>query len=185
MTKPSGLPSGLVSIRDAAIDYAIGRVKTPPENIDALNDWFNSDGWDALVEQGAFEDLAVDIISLAYNLFNDQELEAWEGMDPADINDVSRVKFARTRIENVFDEDEFLVKSVRAALLENDVGETAVIGATLESHGQGGMEADFWGVFKTFADFQESIRKSDGLVLMDDCPKLPDEYLLKLWNKET
>ena len=66
MTKPVKLPDNLVSIRDEAFDYAICRVKAPPENIDDLNEWFNSDGWDALVEQGAFEDLAVDIISLAY-----------------------------------------------------------------------------------------------------------------------
>jgi hypothetical protein len=183
MGKPANLPENLVAIRDKAIDYAFGRTNSEPKDLQRLYEWLEVDGWDELVGPEAEEDFAVAIDWVAEQHFNDEELESWEGLDPTDIDDALRVKFARDRLDNVFDEDEWSVLSICGALLENESGDSAYICASLTSEGQGGMKADWDGVFKTFADFQETIRNSESLVLMDDCPNLSNDQILRLWKK--
>ena len=169
--KPEALPENLKSIRDLAIDYALGRIKELPDNIEELYEWLQIDG----TLTSALEEYAVDIQS-ASTYFSDSELE-----DPEDNSSEQRLKFARDFINNTFNNDSY-IRWICGAWLENDVGETAIAGTVLESHGQAGLDFTDTGIYKSVEDFLDAVKQSPNLVLENDIGNLTDERLLSLWE---
>ncbi len=182
MSQPQSLPQHLELIRDEVIELAVGRSDIQPIELDKLLAWLETDGWEVLIEPVYKDNYAVDILYLAKLYFNDHQLESWWGIDLIAINDELRLKFARERIHNVFDDEAFVVKSICAAYFENEHNEGALIGAYIEIQGQGGAIPFWLGIFRDYEHYLEYIRESENLVLLDDCPNLSDEDLLKLWN---
>jgi len=182
MAEPQILPQNLVSLREAIIDVVFGRSKEEPKDIKALFDWLESDGWEVLIESSPTDVYALDIKALANWCFNDEELASWWGYDLSEIDDPLRLKFARERMATVFDDDEFLVKSVCAAYFENNNQEGVYVGAYLDVQGPNGMTPHWLGIFVSYEEFLQNIRISGTLVLFNDCPMLTDEYLLELWQ---
>ena len=170
--KPEALPENLKSIRDLAIDYALGRIKELPDNIEELYEWLQING----MITSALEEYAVDIQELAASHFEDDELE-----DPEDNSSEQRLKFARDFINNTFNDDSY-IRWICGAWLENDVGETAIAGTVLESHGQAGLDFTDTGIYKSVEDFLDAVKQSPNLVLENDIGNLTDERLLSLWE---
>ncbi len=169
--KPEDLPENLKPIRDLAIDYALGRVKELPDNIEELYEWLQING----IITSALEEYAVDIQSAAI-YFSDSELD-----DPEDNSSEQRLKFARDFINNTFNDDSY-IRWICGAWLENDVGETAIAGTVLESHGQAGLYFTEAFIYKSVEDFLNTIKQSPNLVLENDIGNLTDERLLSLWE---
>lgn len=180
--KPENLPENLESIRDAAIDFALGRVNSEPEDLKELYEWLELDGWDALVGKDSKEEFMLNIPYLADSCFLDTELEAWEGVPLGDITDEIRIKFARERITNAWGEDENMIKSVCAAELKNHIGESAFVCAMMDIQ-PGGATADWAGIFKSFPEYLNHL-KNIGFVSESDFEKVTDEEILLLWNYE-
>lgn len=170
--QPEALPENLKFTRDLAIDYALGRIKMLPENIEELYEWLQING----TITSALEEYAVDIQELAAFHFEDDELE-----DPEDNSSEQRLKFARDCINDTFNDDSY-IRWICGAWLENDVGETAIAGTTLESHGQAGLYFTDTGIYKSVEDFLNSVKQSSNLVLEKDIGNLTDERLLSLWK---
>lgn len=172
--KPENLPDDLKSVRDLAVDYALGRIKELPNNIDELYEWLQIDG-DAITS--ALEAYAVDIEQLAANHFSDYELD-----DPEDNSSQQRLKFAREFINNIFGDDSNYIRWICGAWLENDDGEAAIAGTILESHGQAGLYFIDTGIYKSVEDFLNIVKQSSNLVLENEIGNLTDEKLLSLWE---
>ncbi len=182
MAEPGSLPQELELIRDEVIELAIGRADTQPSELEKLLAWLETDGWEVLIEPVDKDTYAVDTAYLANLYFSDHHLEAWWGIDATAINDALRLKFARERISHVFDDEAGVVKSICAAYFENDNEEAAFIGAYLEFQDQGGAVPYWLGIFREYENFLDSIKESENLVLLEDCPNLTDEELIKLWR---
>ena len=174
MIKPENLPQSLETIRDFAIDYALGRTEVLPSNIEDLYEWLQVDD-DAICS--ALEAYAIDIEELAADHFSDDELE-----DPEDNSSQQRLKFAREFINNIFGNDSNSIRWICGAWLENNVGETAIAGTVLESHGQAGLYFTDTGIYKSVEDFLNTVKQSPNLILESDVGNVTDERLLSLWK---
>ena len=78
MSKPSNLPLELQSIRDAAIDFALGRTEKAPENLADLYKWYQIDGYGDEVN---IIGNVVDFSDLIENYFSDEALVFEEGLE--------------------------------------------------------------------------------------------------------
>jgi hypothetical protein len=54
----------------------------------------------------------------------------------------------------------------------------------MEIHGQGGPYLNWWGLFKTQAEFYDSIRNS-GFIIDSDEEGITDEKILSMWQSAT
>jgi hypothetical protein len=182
MAKPENLPLDLVSIRNEIIDVAYGRKDEVSTDIEKLYGWLKCDGWDELVALCDLDYVALDIKSLT-EYYDDKELACSIDIAIKDIDDSVRIKFVRDRIEWVFREYEYEVKSILPVCLENGDNEGAFIYAYTECQGQGGIDVIHWGgILKQLADIKEDISKSDQFKLPEDCRNLTDQEILKFWN---
>ena len=120
MSKPSNLPLELQTIRDAAIDFALGRTETEPENLADLYQWYLTDGYGDEVN---IIDNVVNFSDLIENYFSDETLVFQEGLEALDINDKDRLDYAKHKIEGLLDSSLFvMIKNI-----ENSKGEKAII----------------------------------------------------------
>jgi hypothetical protein len=171
--RPVNLPRNLIAVRDAAIDYALGRVNKLPEDIGELYEWLQIEG----MLTSALEEYAIDIEQLAANHFSDYELE-----NPEDNSIDQRLEFAREFINEIFGDESNYIRWICGAWLENNVGEIAIAGTILESHGQAGLVFISTGIYKSIEEFLCMIRESSNLVMESDLSNVSDEKLLNLWN---
>jgi hypothetical protein len=172
------IPEHLWPIRDAAIDHVLNG--TPEPELKPLYDWFEVDGWDAVINAWAHEDMALNLFYLAQNIFEDDEMAACEGIEVDEITDELRIKYAREIIEQGY-EDEYLTPSLHSCELKRADGDSVILGCVMEIHGQGGPYLNWWGLFKTQDDFYDSIRNS-GYIIESDLEGISDEKILSLWE---
>lgn len=177
MSKPENLPLELNSIRDAAIDFALGRTEKEPEKLADLYQWYLTDGYGDEVN---IIDNVVNFSDLIENYFSDETLVFEEGVEASDINDEVRLDYAKQRIEGLLDSSLFvMIKNI-----ENSKGEKAIIGYLEE---QGLQEVDsgthWYGIYSSENAFIQDLENSDWLKFLCDVESFTDEEILKYWNR--
>jgi hypothetical protein len=181
MSRPENLPENLNLIRDAAIDYALGRSKLEPEHINVLYEWFEGDGYD--FDEAKIIDNGFDFSSVAI-AFNDKELSLEEGLDEDAITDEVRIKFARKLIGKYTNSDSnYMLLIVLTLPIENANNEKAIIGLTHEEQGMYGLGIRCYGVYKSENEFIEDLKNSDSFMLIGEAEVLTDKQILSFWNK--
>lgn len=177
MSKPSNLPLELQPIRDAAIDFALGRTEKEPENLADLYQWYLTDGYGDEVN---IIDNVVNFSDLIENYFSDEVLVFEEALEALDINDEDRLDYAKQVIEGLLESSSFvMIKN-----LENVVGEKAIIGYIEEQDLQEVDSGTDWiGIYSSEKAFIEDLEKSDSLKLLCDVESLTDEEILSYWKK--
>jgi hypothetical protein len=178
------LPEELQQIQDLVVDHV--NKNTPlPKNLDELVDWYEDDGWDLLIGSWGSDHIALKLFDLGCLKFSDAELTA-NLEEPEPITNELRVTYAREQISNAFENsDGYDCPSVHAVLIKKEDGSSAVLGWTVEIHGQGGPVPEFQGVFSSKSDFYDSLKDFDRLdLLLDkDVEELSDEAILQLWTR--
>lgn len=176
------LPTSLLPISDQVIDHFYK--KTPlPVNIGELVNWYETEAWDDLVSGWGNDELIVlNLNHLAWLKFSDSELIANQESDEPVTNKV-RIKYARQLISEALENsDGYDCPTVHAVELKKNDGNTAILGWTMEIHGQGGAVAVFQGAFADTEHFYQSLRNCDFLFSTEQ-DHLSDEAILELWEK--
>ena len=175
MKKPENLPPELEPIRDAVIDYALGRTKTYPENIDDLYAWYESDGYGDEVNY-------IGVSSLIYlsditDWLSDEEM----GGDPdiSDITDRERIDYAKRLINDQVDSISAYGALIKT--LENSKGEQAFLGYLEQSQGMAGTETSWWGIYRSEDAFISELEKNEDFLTLDG-GGLTDEGILGYWH---
>ena len=176
------LPEELQKIQDLVVDHT--NKHTPlPKNLNDLVSWYEDDGWDLLIGSWGSDHIGLKLFDLACLKFSDAELAA--NLDePEPITNELRVNYAREQISNAFENsDGYDCPSVHAVLISKKDGSSAVLGWTVEIHGQGGPVPEFLGVFSTKTNFYDSLKDFERLdfLLDKDVESLTNEAILKLW----
>ena len=177
MSKPENLPLALHSIRDVAIDFALGRTEKEPEKLADLYQWYLTDGFGDEVN---IIDNVVNFSDLIENYFSDETLVFEEGVEASDINDEVRLDYAKHKIEGLLDLSLFvMIKNI-----ENSRGEKAIIGYLEE---QGLQEIDsgthWYGIYSSEKAFIEDLENSDWLKFLCDVESFTDEEVLSYWKR--
>lgn len=180
MSSTPEIPEYLWPIRDAAIDHVLKG--TPEPDLKPLYDWFEVDGWDAVINAWAHEDMAFNLFYLAQGVFEDYEMAAYESIEVDEITDELRISYARGRIHSGY-EDEYLTPSLHSCELKRGVGDSVILGCVMEIHGQGEPYLNWWGLFKSQDDFYDSIRNS-GYIIESHLEGITDEKILSLWENK-
>lgn len=175
------LPDDLTEAREAAVAYAHGTGLLPAE-IRLLQEWLEGDGWDDLISDLDGE-MALKIDDLASRMFGDCALRAELGLGRnARLNDEQRVQYARRKMgETVSGRDDYLCPSVHAYPLSAADGRTAVVGCTIEVHGQAGPVVDWVGVFPNKSTFLDTLMRS-GSWLSSRLDAVTDAEVLARWQ---
>jgi hypothetical protein len=173
---PEGLKEELIPIRDGAIDFALGRSKSEPENIEKLYEWFEFEGPHLL----GYIDWGFDYGSVAGYFFDD-ELSATLDIDVEKLTDEMRISFAREHLKKEFEEESSI--TVFQAVISNEKREKALLGILQSEAGQGESGFSHWGIFKTKEDFLKTLEDNEWFISISDEEKITDEYILKSWGK--
>ena len=184
MTTLPALPPELWRLRDAAIEHVLNDAPLPPD-FERLHEWFEVDGWDAVV--AAWDDgdeMALKFDDFVNQYLSDNDIRDWEGLDESDpITDAMRIEFFRARIDWIISgNNEYIMPSVHSCKVERGDGKSAVIGYTVEIHGQGGPVLVYQGVCLTREAFDEHLRKS-GFRLCREVETLDDAGILDVWRE--
>jgi hypothetical protein len=83
-------------------------------------------------------------------------------------------------VQNCEGED---LPSVHSFLIERDDGERAILGCTVEIHGQYGPVPQWHGVFANKDDFYRHLR-SVGFLFLSEAGNVGDAEILALWGLE-
>jgi hypothetical protein len=177
MSIPANLPENLVSIRDAAIDFAMGRSKSEPENVNELYEWLEVESYDDFMIVG--DGFYTHVITSS---FNDEELSDDEGVGKEVITDELRVAYAKRKVSECNSPDSINVLIVMFMLIQNTNNEKAFLGLIQEEHGMHDLGVSWWGIYKSEADFIEELTNSDIFMFLGEEEALTDNEILKLWN---
>lgn len=152
-------------------------------NIGELVNWYESEAWDDLVSSWGNDELIVlNLSHLSWLKFSDSELIANQESDEPVTNKL-RIKYARQLIAQALENsDGYDCPTIHAIELKNSDGKTAILGWTMEIHGQGGVVAVFQGAFSNVEHFYKCLRNCDFLFPAEQA-HLSDEAILKLWEK--
>ncbi len=151
-------------------------------NIGELVDWYETEAWDDLVSGWGNEQIVLNLHHLAWLRFSDSELIANQESDEPVTNKL-RIKYARQLIaETLENSDGYDCPTVHAVELKKDDGNTAILGWTMEIHGQGGAVAIYQGAFPDIEHFHHGLRNCDFLFSTEQ-DRLSDEAILELWEK--
>jgi hypothetical protein len=181
---PSELPKRFWKARDAAIEYLLSNSPLPPDLTD-LQEWLATDGWDDLLAAWINEDVALNLERLAPYKFYDSVLRDAEGLDESVvITDQMRVRHAREAISYaVENSDGYESPSVHSFAIERADGERAILGCTVEIHGQYGPVPQWHGVFADKDDFYKYLRDA-GFLFHSEADEIGDAEILALWRIE-
>lgn len=174
------LPENLRPIANSLIKKAIDGTEVS-EDTEKLVEWFQVDGWDELLSSWSDDDIALNLQYLASLKFDDNAL-----LDNVDLNDAitdkNRIEFARNAINQAFGEmDGIECPSIHSVLIANDDGEEAILGWTMEIHGQGGAVGFLAGSFRDKQQYLMHLRDID-YVLKNEVDLLTDETILTFWK---
>ena len=175
------LPKRFWKVRDAAIEHLLSNSRLP-EGLADLQEWLGTDGWDDLLAAWFNEDIVLNLEGWAEYKFSDPSLRDAEGLDEAEaITDQMRVDYAREAIcyavENSESDDS---PSVHSFPIKRDDGECAVLGCTVEIHGQYGPVPQWHGVFADKDDFYRHLRAA-GFLFHTEVDEITDAEILALW----
>ena len=177
------LPKKFWKIRDALVEHLMSNSRLPAGLAD-LQEWLATDGWDDLLAAWINEDVALKYGRLE-DRFSDSYLSDSECLDASDvITDSMRIEFARSAIRSlILDSDGYYNPSVHSFPIERDDGESAVLGCTVEIHGQYGPVPQWHGVFADKDDFYKYLRDA-GFLFHSEADEIGDAEILALWNFE-
>jgi hypothetical protein len=181
---PTELPKKFWRTRDALVEHLLSNSPLPPDLAD-LQEWLATDGWDDLLAAWINEDVALNLEGWARYKFYDSGLRDAENLDESvAITDQMRVRHAREAIsyavENSEGDDS---PSVHSFPIERDDGERAVLGCTVEIHGQYGPVPQWHGVFADKDDFYRHLRAA-GFLFHSEADEIGDAEILALWQIE-
>ena len=181
---PPKLPSRFWKARDAAIEHLLSNSGLPPD-LAELQEWIAIEGWDDLLAAWINEDVVLDFEGWAEYKFSDSSLRDTEGLDEAEsITDQMRVDYAREAISYaVENSDGDASPSVHSFPIERADGERAVLGCTVEIHGQYGPVPQWHGVFADKNDFYKYLRDA-GFLFHSEADEIGDAEILTLWQIE-
>jgi hypothetical protein len=181
---PPKLPSRFWKARDAAIEHLLSNSGLPSD-LAGLQEWIAIEGWDDLLAAWINEDIVLKFEGWAVDKFSDSCLREAEDLDESEaITDQLRVAYARAAISHVVKncEGEDL-PSVHSFLIERGDGERAILGCTVEIHGQYGPVPQWHGVFANKDDFYRHLR-SVGFLFLSEAGNVGDAEILALWGLE-
>jgi len=178
------LPEQFWKIRDAAVEHILSNAPIPSD-LAALQEWIAIDGWDSLLAAWINEDIALNLKAWAAYKFSDSSLRDTESLDDvASITDQMRVAYARAAIRDAIEESEGDDSpSVHSFPIERDDGERAVLGCTVEIHGQYGPVPQWHGVFTDKDTFYKYLREN-GFLLHSEKDTISDVEILTYWEKQ-
>jgi len=181
---PSELPKRFWKARDAAIEHFLSNSELPVGLAD-LQEWLATDGWDDLLAAWVNEDIVLNLGGWAEYKFSDSSLRDTEGLDEAEaITDQMRVDYAREAINYAVENSEGNDNpSVHSFPIEREDGARAVLGCTVEIHGQYGPVPQWHGVFADKNDFYKYLR-SAGFLFHSEAAEIGDAEILALWDFE-
>ena len=174
------LPDDLRPVANSLIKHAINGTKAS-EDTDKLAEWFQVERWDELISSWSDDDVALNLHWLAQLKFDDAELRDYEDLD-GPLTDTNRIDFARNVINQAFDEMYGVeCPSIHTVMISNEEGEQAILGWTVEIHGQGGPVCFFAGSFREKRHFIEHLHDMN-YYFRSEINMLTDEKLLSLWE---
>jgi hypothetical protein len=178
------LPKELWEIRDAAIESLLSNSPLP-EGIADLQKWLATEGWDELLAAWINEDVALNLKEWAFYKLSDSSLCDDEGLDESKaINDQMRVDYARATIRYAVEESEgYFSPSVHSLLIERDDGKRALLGCTVEIHGQAGPVPQWHGIFVDKKAFYVYLRNT-GFLIHSIADEISDADILSFWVVE-
>ena len=184
MPTVSELPKQFWKIRDAAIEHLLSNSPLPAGLAD-LQEWLATDGWDDLLAAWINEDVALNLKGWAPYKFYDSGLRDAEDLDKAEtITDQMRFEYARDAIRSaVKNSDGYDSPSVHSFPIERADGERAILGCTVEIHGQHGRVPDWHGVFADKDDFYRRLRAA-GFLFHSEADEIGDAEILAFWDFE-
>ncbi len=185
MTNNPTFPTELQPVLDAALhDFQEGKVN--PGILKPIYEWLEVDGWEALINDLG-EQMALNLGYLAQFQFNDSELRACMDIpDEQPLTDEDRIRWGRSHIDRVLNgDDEYLLPSIHTYEVQASDGFKAVIGCIVEIHGQAGPVCQWEGLWKSRNDFLEAVGEGDGYWVTPLMGEIPDDVILKLWQKPT
>jgi hypothetical protein len=177
----STLPHKFWKVRDAAIEHLLSKAPLPAALVD-LQEWLATDGWNDLLAAWINEDVALKS-GRFLERFSDSYLSDSECLDASDvITDSMRIDFGRSTIRTlILEGDGYFNPSVHSFAIERDDGQRAVLGCTVEIHGQFGPVPQWHGVFSDKDDFYRHLREG-GYLFHSEAHKIGDAEILALWQ---
>ena len=179
--KATLLPREFWEIRDDVIESLLSNSPLP-EGIADLQEWLANDGWDELLAAWINEDVALNLKEWAFYKLSDSSLCDDEGLnDPKAINDQMRVDYARGTIRYAVEESEgYFSPSVHSLVIEREDGKSALLGCTVEIHGQAGPVPQWHGIFADKKTFYVYLRNA-GFLLHSVADEISDAEILSFW----
>ena len=181
---PSEIPKRFWKARDAAIEHVLSKAPLSAALAD-LQEWLATDGWDDLLAAWIDEDVALNLKGWGPYQFYDSALRDAEDLDESvAITDQMRVRHAREAISYAFENsDGDDSPSVHSFPIERADGERAILGCTVEIHGQYGPVPQWHGVFADKNDFYRHLRAA-GFLFHSEADEIGDAEILALWDFE-
>lgn len=178
------LPKKFWAIRDATVEHVLSNSPLP-KDLNDLQEWLATDGWDYLLAAWIDDDVVLNLKNWANYQFLDSSLRATEGVDDSvEITDQMRIEYARSAISDAIEEYEgYDNPSVHSFLLQRDDGMVAVLGCTVEIHGQAGPIPVWHGVFSSKEVFYNYLRKS-GFLFHKEANLISAPEIMALWQIE-
>ena len=173
------LPIELQSIADALVEHALQ--STPfPGDYEKLQAWLEVEGWDDLIADLG-DEYALKLHSLAeYNFIDDELLDHLDLEVGEEITDSHRVRYARQLIETgLKGDDGYLFVSVHPYPLTHRDGREAILGCSIETHGQAGDVVVCHGAFPSRREYCAALTSS-GYLLLSEAESLTDSTILEL-----
>jgi hypothetical protein len=175
------LPRKFWKTRDALVEHLLSNSRLPA-GLSDLQEWLATDGWDDLLAAWIDEDVALNLKGWAPYKFYDSALRDAEDLDESvAITDQMRVRHAREAIsyavENSDGDDS---PSVHSFPIERADGERAILGCTVEIHGQYGPVPQWHGVFSDKDDFYRHLRAA-GFLFHSKANAIGDADILSIW----
>ena len=176
-------PTDLHSILDEAIECAITNAPLP-SNMTKIHEWLEIDGWSNVTDAWVDEDNVLELKDLAKHNFYDSVVREHEDLEDKDtVTDKMRIKHARAILNGLIEDGYEGSKYVFSIQIIRNDGESAIIGALGEIHGQAGIVAVWHGVFQDKQAFYNYLRKSQFL-LHSEVNELKDIEILSLWEDD-
>lgn len=181
---PSELPKKFWRTRDALVEHLLSNSPLPPD-LANLQEWLANDGWDDLLAAWINEDVALNLEGWAEYKFSDSSLRDTEGLDEAEsITDQMRVDYARAAISDAVEQsDGYDSPSVHSFPIERKDGKQAILGCTVEIHGQTGPVPQWHGVFADKEAYYRYLRET-GFLLHSVADEISDAEILSFWVVE-
>jgi hypothetical protein len=178
------LPRKFWKTRDALVEHLLLNSRLPA-GLSDLQEWLATDGWDDLLAAWIDEDVALNLKGWAPYKFYDSALRDAEDFDESvAITDQMRVRHAREAISYaVGNSDGDDSPSVHSFPIERADGERAILGCTVEIHGQYGPVPQWHGVFADKDDFYKYLRDA-GFLFHSEADEIGDAEILALWQIE-